>query len=388
MNRLIEFIAHSARELATPELLVNLTLKTSLILALTGLLTVFLQRSSAAVRHWFWSIAFLSVLAFPILSSTLPVWQLEILPTFLNGETKEKTVVAFEPPATPMSTNPHSGMNLKTESTKTLPPASTFSNAAVQSEKSKSIGKSYLNLNWSVWVLLIWVAGSLFVLTRTLFEILWFSVLARKGDAVHNDDWRNCLAQLKLRLSINRSIYVSFSRYSPIPLTLGLFRPIILLPQAAREWSAEQRETVLLHELAHVKRLDYATNILAYFTCALHWYNPLVWVAARQLYIEREHASDDFVLRQGAENIDYADQLLEMARPLTPKAELGHRVIAMANHSHMKKRMQHILSQKIRRHSLTRLSAAVSVIAVATISSLWRSCICKPKRARLVMAIR
>ncbi len=367
MNAVIEIINVLAQKIVEPEFLINLTLKTSLILAFTGLLNVLLQGASASVRHWFWSLAFVGVLLFPLLSSTLPVWQLEVLPTFLNSKSEEKAIASLEPSAITLNANRQASLNLKMESTNTLPQYSTFSNTPIQSEKAEPLGKWYTNIDWPVWVLLIWIAGSLFVLTRTLFEILWFTVLARKGDAARNGDWRTSLEQLKTRLSIKRPIYVSFSKYSPIPLTFGLFRPVILLPQAARNWSAHQRETVLLHELAHVKRLDYATNILAYLACALYWYNPLAWIAARQLHIEREYASDDFVLRQGAENIDYANQLLAIARPLTQKADLGYRVIAMANHSHIKKRMQHILSQKIRRHSLTRLSAVVSVIAVAAI---------------------
>ena len=366
MNAVIEIITVLAQKIAEPEFFINLTLKTSLILALTGLLNVLLQRASASVRHWFWSLAFVGIVLFPILSSILPVWQLEVLPV-LNGKVEEKATPSFEASAITLNTNRQDGLNRHTQSSNTITQHSTFSNTPTQSEKPESMGKFYANINWSVWVLLIWIAGSLFVLTRTVFEILWFTVLARKGDVARNDDWRIFLEQLKSRLSINRSIYVSFSKYSPIPLTFGLFRPIILLPQAARKWSAHQRETVLLHELAHVKRLDYATNILTYLACALYWYNPLAWIAARQLHIEREHASDDFVLRQGAENIDYANQLLAIARPLTQKTDLGYRVIAMANHSHIKKRLQHILSQKIRRHSLTRLSAVVSVIAVAAI---------------------
>jgi len=82
MNAVIEIINVLAQKIVEPEFLINLTLKTSLILAFTGLLNVLLQGASASVRHWFWSMAFLGVLLFPLLTSTLPVWQLQILPTF------------------------------------------------------------------------------------------------------------------------------------------------------------------------------------------------------------------------------------------------------------------------------------------------------------------
>ena len=101
MNAVIEIISVLAQKIAEPEFFINLTLKTSLILALTGLLNVLLQGASASVRHWFWSLAFVGVLLFPLLSSTLPVWQLEVLPTFLNSKSEEKAIASFEPGNSP-----------------------------------------------------------------------------------------------------------------------------------------------------------------------------------------------------------------------------------------------------------------------------------------------
>ncbi len=65
MNAVIEIINVLAQKIVEPEFLINLTLKTSLILAFTGLLNVLLQGASASVRHWFWSLAFVGVLLFP-----------------------------------------------------------------------------------------------------------------------------------------------------------------------------------------------------------------------------------------------------------------------------------------------------------------------------------
>jgi beta-lactamase regulating signal transducer with metallopeptidase domain len=64
--------------------------------------------------------------------------------------------------------------------------------------------------------------------------------------------------------------------------------PVLLIPVAADSWSSEQRRLVLFHELAHIRRWDWLTQMLAHVACALYWCNPLVWVAARQMRIERE----------------------------------------------------------------------------------------------------
>src|SRR5260370_16847293 len=80
-----------------------------------------------------------------------------------------------------------------------------------------------------------------------------------------------------------------------MPLTWGILRPKLLLPEEADEWPDERRRAVLMHELAHVRRRDGLTQWLGLTACAAYWFNPLAWWAASRLWSEREQACEHIV---------------------------------------------------------------------------------------------
>ena len=129
----------------------------------------------------------------------------------------------------------------------------------------------------------------------------------------------------------------------------------MLLPEDADEWTEERRRYVLVHEMAHVKRLDALTQLLGQFALAIFWFNPLVWIANRRLQLEREHACDDYVLRHGTQPSTYAADLLDMVQSLgTPAhraAQPAFAALAMARRSEFEGRMLSILDPVLDRPS-------------------------------------
>ena len=79
-------------------------------------------------------------------------------------------------------------------------------------------------------------------------------------------------------------------------MTFDLLRPAVLLPSDSAGWPDSRRRAVLLHELAHVRRGDAATQLLARVALAFHWGNPLAWTAWGEFLKERERAADDLAL--------------------------------------------------------------------------------------------
>ncbi len=101
-----------------------------------------------------------------------------------------------------------------------------------------------------------------------------------------------------------------------IPVALGWFKPVVLLPESAVDWPAERRRVVLLHELSHIKRYDNLRQSVATLAAMVYWFNPLVWISLWILKINRELACDDRVLEAGVLPSTYATHLLAIIRSL------------------------------------------------------------------------
>ena len=127
------------------------------------------------------------------------------------------------------------------------------------------------------------------------------------------------------------------------PFTTGLLSSTIVLPSAATDWHPARLRTVLLHELAHVRRHDCRTQALAQLACALYWFNPLIWIAARALRRTREGACDDYVLTCGVAPHHYAADLLDIARARHQRLEAGA-VLAMGRRSDLEGRLLAIVA--------------------------------------------
>src|SRR5256884_506322 len=148
-----------------------------------------------------------------------------------------------------------------------------------------------------------------------------------------------------------------------MPLTWGMLRPRILLPAGAMEWSAERREVVLFHELAHIARRDWFLQICAELACGLYWFHPLAWFAAASLRRESERACDDSVLNGGVGASCYANQLLELARTLKNAHRGWSAALAIARPSNLERRFIAMLNPNLNRCGISRRAGLLAEVA-------------------------
>ena len=174
-------------------------------------------------------------------------------------------------------------------------------------------------------------AGVALVLISVVVGQIRLRKLSRKARHCRARTGRCCCEETCETLRLRRAVNLLQSADNVMPLTWGWWRPVVLLPAEAGQWPAERRRIVLLHELAHVKRWDCLTQIVARIVCAFYWFNPLVWLAARQMCVERERACDDLVLNGGCKASDYAGHLVEIAGSFRRVPQVA--AIAMARSS-------------------------------------------------------
>jgi hypothetical protein len=199
-----------------------------------------------------------------------------------------------------------------------------------------------------------------------LVAVQW---VARRTPIVTDASWLDEAQALAWMLEL-RTVRFLRGGAGTMPMAFGIFRPSVVMPMDADTWPAHRLRVVLLHELAHVKRRDCLTHLVAQLACAAYWFNPLAWMAARRLRVERERACDDLVLAAGTRGSDYADQLLDIARVMQAgrfSAVMAGASLAMAKRSQLEGRLMAILDPTVPRRGVTRARTAAATAAFALI---------------------
>jgi beta-lactamase regulating signal transducer with metallopeptidase domain len=238
-------------------------------------------------------------------------------------------------------------------------------------------------------LLVLWALGVAVVLLRLAVGTAIVARLARRGHRVDDGGWLSLAQRLATALRIDRPLTLMRGDRLGVPVTWGVVYPVVLLPEDADEWPEERRRYVLVHEMAHVKRLDALTQLVAQLALALFWFDPLLWIAVRRMQLEREHACDDYVLRHGIQPSRYAADLLEMVQALgTPAhrtAQPAFAALAMARRSEFEGRMLSILDPVLDRHPLHRgrtlMGALASLLLIVPLAALQPYRASTPSRA-------
>ena len=317
-------------------LLGDLAIRSSIIL-LTGLaLNALLGSRSAALRHWVLAAAIFAAAAVVPLTLALPAWEVS-LPSPLS------------PPA---STRADSPLHVAVISTNVgggdqpeIPPATVFPLVAI-----------------------IWAAGFAAGATALLVGVARLIGIASRAERAQDLRWTEMTRHVAAMYGLTRHVTVLQTDAPDLLATWGLFRPRVLLPSHARDWSDDRVYVVLCHELAHIRRHDWFVQISAEAVRTVFWFNPLMWIACTRLRRDSEQACDDAVLDRGVPARDYAAHLLELARKCRRVNVTWASGMPMARPSTLERRIAAMLNPGLNRTALSRRAVALTAALLLAVA--------------------
>ncbi len=314
----------------TPMLLF-LAKATFILIAALGI-TIAMQRGSAGARHLVWLGTLATLLLVPAVIAWAPPLRIAILP-----------------PETAPASKPQSTLTPQTATAPVIQNLERLPQTEIVTPPSAS-GSFFSRLSGLSLALTIWAGMTLVLAGWLAYGAYAVRRIVRNAHPLDTHDWLTPLYEVADRLELEQPPRLLGSPDARMPFACGFTKPTIVLPSDCDTWSGDRRRAVLLHELAHVKRHDLVGHTLGRVACAIYWFHPLVWTAARQLRNESERACDDLALSCGARPSDYAEHLLDIVtsvrRDSTPAVAL-----AMARRKEFEGRMLAILDPELR-HSM------------------------------------
>ena len=325
-------------------LLIECGFRASLPVSIAWATTRLASRSSAATRHFIWASAITIALLLPLSMIATPRWSV-VAPTPLARLVSAERVEAVPSIVRNVATTERIGLD------------------AAGPPRNRRPG------GLAPWIIAtcIWMTGAAAVFGYVLLGHFAAWRLYRTTRKIH-DPWIQDAELLTREAGFSGPLSIVESTAISAPLVLHLWRPIVVMPEAAGRWSRARIRAVLLHEFAHIKRNDRRIQSLAQLACAVYWFNPLIWFAAHQLRLERERACDDFVLVSGTSRADYATDLLEIACGSSART-VTHFAIGLAEYrSQLEQRIVAIVNPRTPRHTITllgRFMVALPTLLVA-----------------------
>jgi TonB family protein len=356
--------------LLAPLSLIVSAIKVALIVAIALAATSRARHRSAALRHWLLSAGLACAMAMPLLQPVVPTWGvLLIAPSQLisaaSGRVDDGDGVGArvdDPRRDSMSVTQRLSRRLSMQ-------AATDADADAEADAAARRLDGRDGLTFALTALMaLWAIGAIACASIVLVGFARLMWLAAHAHRVLHGRGIDMTRDIARELGVRRPIRLLHSMHPSLLATWGVWRPTLLLPASAMAWSEERMRIVLCHEIAHIRRNDWAIQLCADLLRCLYWFNPLLWMACTRLRHESEIACDDEVLGRGVERTTYATHVLDLARAYGQHRRAAAAGAAMAHPSGLERRIRVMLNARLDRAPITRSVHIATIIAVALIA--------------------
>ncbi|MBN2350509.1 MAG: pentapeptide repeat-containing protein, partial [Bacteroidales bacterium] len=146
------------------------------------------------------------------------------------------------------------------------------------------------------------------------------------------------------QLGIKKAVKFLQSTLVKVPVVIGYFKPVVLVPLSAfTGLTTQQMESVLVHELAHIIRRDYLINLIQSLAEILFFYHPAVWWISKTIKEEREHCCDDIALEHTGDSLNFVKALAGIQEQMLHSEGLA--MALSGNNNKLLKRIQRLINQ-------------------------------------------
>lgn len=218
-------------------------------------------------------------------------------------------------------------------------------------------------------VIISWLLGMLLCWVYLVSGFFHLHYLQRHKVTLPSLEWETRFDRLCQQMRVSRKVGLYISEIVDEPVTFQFFKPVILLPVSLfTGLTTTQIEVLILHELAHIRRRDFAVNLLQTLIEILFFYHPALWWISRKIREEREHCCDDAVLAVHNDPVLYSEALTQIQlHHFSPKKRLV--MSANGNKSALSKRVFRLFGQYDQQPPLYRSILMVFLLLLLSLSS-------------------
>jgi bla regulator protein blaR1 len=214
------------------------------------------------------------------------------------------------------------------------------------------------------WVDVIWMLGILLLAVRATGGWRQLEQLRKNASGLVPAQVRESLFQVCERVNVGRRITLRVSDQVISPMVMGIWHATVILPVSAiLHLTPEELEAVLAHELGHVRRWDYACNLMQTALETLLFFHPAVWWMSRTVRDRREVCCDEIAVRSCSDPVVYAKTLLRLEEQKTRTLELA--VALKGNSGSLLGRIEKVLGEDEPMEH--RMTSGIRLLVVCTI---------------------
>jgi beta-lactamase regulating signal transducer with metallopeptidase domain len=353
---------HSLNQFSTvilPILLMTL-IKSILLFAIVVLLIRALNIASVRTKYVLWVCYMFSIVLIAIYTTVSPAFNIPFL-QISPHRVKENIVLS----------------NLLFPQNEALSTANKYtSKYSVYLQEELNLSSE--SLHWTFWVLCGWTIGTLCSLLHALTGRIGVAGISKNASKYGESHFKDEISQLARELGITRKVNVVESCRCRLPFTYNFVHPVLVIPYEAKDWPVKKRRTILIHELSHIRRLDYLIITLSRLICSVFCFIPVTWIAHAYMQLEQEMICDSVTIEEGERPTVYARYMIDLARTARSLVLWSGIFMMKRRNNMLEKRVANVLdmtrSKIHERASLIRSSFLPIIVLVVAIVLIAGSC--------------